>query len=381
MSTTPEGMSASQASTPLPGQPIPASGNEHIQRFPDTPVTGPQAWFGPDLARSPEQWFVELSNQQIDVLLEATRHALSRVSDLSEMRAADFPIDPIRAAVATWRQQSLHGLGFILLRGLPVAGMTPLEAGACFYGLGTHLGLAVSQNGKGHVLGHVKDLGLDYNQSDTRGYQTAERLPYHTDYADLVALFCLQTPASGGKSSLVSSVTMYNRMLELRPDLVEALRKPLYRTRWGEVSSDRPAWIEVPAFNVHQTGVMTTYVRSAVRKAQRMPEVPRLTDAQVEAMDYFDALAGDPALHLDMTFERGDIQIVNNHWLLHSRTAYQEHPEPERKRHLLRLWLACEDGPPFPLAMTKSFQGLTLHGRPNGIHVPGVSFNAPLEAC
>lgn len=348
---------------------------------PNRLMKGPQAWFGPDLAARPEEWLVELSPKHIEALLAATRYAVARGTDVSTITQADFPIEAIAEDVADWRRQCLHERGFIVLRGLPVAEMSTLEAGACFYGLGTHLGLAVSQNGKGHVLGHVKDLGLDYNLSTTRGYQTAARLPYHTDYADLVALLCLQTAATGGQSSIVSSVTMYNRMLELRPDLVDVLRQPLYRTRWGEVSSELPAWIEMPAFNVHAEGVMTTYVRSAVRKAQRIPEVPRLSDAQVEAMDLFDALACDPELHLDMSFEQGDIQIVNNHWLLHSRTAYEEHPEPERKRHLLRLWLACDDGPPFPLAMTESFQGLTLNGRPNGIHVPGVPFNAPLEAC
>ena len=125
---------------------------------------------------------------------------------------------------------------------------------------------------------------------------------------------------------------------------------------------------------------MTTYVRSAVRKAQLMPDVPRLSERQDEAMDLFDALAEDPALNFTMEFERGDMQFVNNHWILHSRTAYQDHKRPCDKRHLLRLWLACEDGPPFPLAMTESFQGLTRNGRPNGIDIPGVPFCAPLEA-
>jgi hypothetical protein len=178
----------------------------------------------------------------------------------------------------------------------------------------------------------------------------------------------------------VSSVTVYNEMRKQRPDLAEVLMQPLFRTRWGEVGSDRPPWVEVPTFNLHDTGVVTTYVRSAVRKAQLMPEVPRLRAAQVEAMDLFDSLAENPDFHLDMNFEPGDVQILNNHWILHSRTAYVDFDEPEKKRHLLRLWLTCPDGPPFPPAMTESFQGLTENGRPNGIHVPGVPFNAPLHA-
>ena len=81
-----------------------------------------------------------------------------------------------------------------------------------------------------------------------------------------------------------------------------------------------------------------------------------------------------------MTFEPGDIQLVCNHSTLHSRTAYEDYEEPERRRHLLRLWLACADGPPLPAWMTESYEGKTSNGRPNGIVVPGVPFKAPLEA-
>jgi hypothetical protein len=112
-----------------------------------------------------------------------------------------------------------------------------------------------------------------------------------------------------------------------------------------------------------------------------MPEVPRVTEVQEEAMDYFDSLAASPDFHLDITLAPGDIQIVNNHWLLHSRTAYDDHEDWSEKRHLLRLWLACPDGPPFPPGMTEQFQGLTKNGRPNGIHLPGVPFIAPLDAA
>jgi hypothetical protein len=123
--------------------------------------------------------------------------------------------------------------------------------------------------------------------------------------------------------------------------------------------------------------MFASYVRSAIMKAQAMPEVPRLTAGQIEALDHLDALAADPALHLDMVLEPGDLQWVSNHHILHSRTAYEDWPEPERRRHLLRLWLACDDGPPLPASMHERL-GLTARGRPNGICVPGVPFIAPL---
>ena len=344
-------------------------------------ISSRQAWLGRELAASPERWTYTLSPREIDALLQATTTAIANGKPLIELAASEFELGAFATGLATIREELLQGRGFYMLRGLPTATMDRLAIATCFWGIGAHLGIAVSQNGKGHVLGHVKDLGVEYHAPDARGYQTAARLPYHTDYSDLVGLACLQTARSGGASSLVSSVSVYNAMLEQRPDLVEVLRKPLYRTRWGEVGSERPPWVEVPTFNVHPDGVATTYVRSAVRKAQLMPEVPRLSDAQNEAMDLFDAIAADPALRLDMNFEVGDMQFVNNHWILHSRTAYEDDPDEAKRRHLLRLWLACADGPLFPPAMTESFQGLTTNGRPNGIHIPGVPFIAPLQAA
>lgn len=343
-------------------------------------VNGPQVWRGEDMRARESEWTYVLNQEEIREIERAIEAAIASGGDIVDMTAVDFQLPTFAPALARLRTEILRGRGFVRIRGLPVNAYTRRESAIAFWGLGAHLGLAVSQNAKGHVLGHVKDLGLNYEDSNTRGYQTAARLPYHTDYADIVGLLCLNTAQSGGMSSVVSSVTLYNEMLKRRPDLVGVLARPFCRTRWGETDPNLPPWIEVPVFNRSPEGVVTTYVRSAVRKAQRVPAVPRLTDDQTQAMDMLDSLAADPELHLDMQFEVGDIQLLNNHWLMHSRTAYQDWPEPEKKRHLLRLWLACEDGPFFPPAMTESFQGLTVNGRPNGIHLTGVPFCAPLEA-
>ena len=35
----------------------------------------------------------------------------------------------------------------------------------------------------------------------------------------------------------------------------------------------------------------------------------------------------------------GDMFFSNNRWILHNRTAFEDHLEPERRRHYVRLWL------------------------------------------
>ena len=340
-------------------------------------IEGPQAWTGREQA-SRVDWSYTLGTAdiaEIDTALDGVRDA-----DILTIDRAAFPLPGLASRLAAVKREILDGRGFFLFRGLPIARYSIAEAARIFWGLGAHWGEAVSQNGKGHVLGHVKDLGLDYADPMARGYQTSARLPFHTDSSDIVGLLCLKTSKRGGFSSIVSTTTVYNEMLARRPDLAAVLTDPLYRTRWGEVPEGRKAYYGTAPFNLTDGRLICTYVRSAVRKAQLMDAVPRLMPAQVEAMDLFDELANDPDLHLDMELAPGDMQFVCNHAIAHSRTAYEDHPEPEKRRHLLRLWLACADGPELPPAYTGEHQGMTASGRPDGIKVPGVPLVAPLEA-
>ena len=343
-----------------------------------TPVSGPAAWYGADMAKRPDSWTHHLTDGHRAELAAAVARVRDR--DILSITEAEFPLPTLGPLLAAIRHETLHGRGFALIRGVPVADYSDREAAVAFWGIGTHLGEAVSQNGKGHVLGHVQDLGYDYSSPQARGYQTSARLPYHTDSSDLVCLLSLQTAKSGGLSSIVSSVTVFNEMLRSDPDLVRLLMRPVYRTRWGEIPEGKKPYSEIPVFNPFKGNVISTYVRSAIRKGQLLDGVPKLTPKHERAFDRIDELANSEALHLDMEFARGDIQILNNHQIMHSRTAYSDHDDLAIRRHLLRLWLACADGPDLPPAMTSAYQGMTESGRPNGIKVPGVPLNAPLTA-
>lgn len=240
-------------------------------------ISGPQVWHGPELADRTDEWTYELTADDVEALTAGTDAARATGKDILDIVADDFPLGSFGPKLMAFREEMLRGRGFKLLRGLPIEDKSIEDIALMYWGIGAHLGYAVSQNAKGHVLGHVKDLGHDYADPMARGYQTSARLPYHTDYSDLVGLLCLKTAQSGGLSSIVSSSALYNHMITECPALAEALMQPFYRTRWGEVGADRPAWVEVPAFNPFDGGVSTSYVRSAVRKAQLMPEVPRVT--------------------------------------------------------------------------------------------------------
>ena len=339
-----------------------------------------QAWYGPDMARRTD-WTYHLTPKEIDELDRAVQSVESAGIELLDLRREHFPLDDLALTLAKLRRDMLHGRGFFLARGVPVHRYDAKQAAIAFFGMGHYLGEPVSQNGKGHILGHVKNLGMDFKDPETRGYQTSARLAYHTDYSDVVGLLCLKTSKSGGASSLVSSTTLWNELVRRRPDFAAALAKPLHYTRWGEIPAGKQRYSEVPVFSPcagRMIGFLNT--RMTIMKAQAFPEVPRITPLQVEALDFLDDLENDPEIHMDMRFEPGDMQFVCNHSILHSRTAYEDWQDEERRRHLLRPWLACEDGPELPHFMANDFQGRTASGRPDGIHTPGVPFKAPLEA-
>ncbi|MGE0152415.1 MAG: TauD/TfdA family dioxygenase [Reyranellaceae bacterium] len=341
--------------------------------------TGPAAWYGPELAPR-QDWIVPLTAADIGEIEAAMAPLLARNVDIASVAAADFPLPGLGGKLAEVSRELLHGRGFAVLRGLPVQRYDRRQAALAFFGLGAHLGRARSQNAKGHVLGHVQDLGLDVKDPNVRIYQTHERQTFHTDSCDIVGLLCLKTAQSGGLSALVSSTTIFNEMRRRRPDLLRLLFQPIATDRRGEVPAGMKPYFEIPVFSWHQGYLTAIYQRQYINSAQRFPEAPRLTPLHVEALDMFDALADDPALNLHTEFEPGDVQLVHNHTLLHDRTAFVDWPEPEQKRHLLRLWLAAPGARPLPPVFAQRYGKVDIGDR-GGIILPSTaSLNAPLEA-
>jgi hypothetical protein len=201
------------------------------------------------------------------------------------------------------------------------------------------------------MVGHVRAQGRDWKEDgNARGYQTRQHLPFHTDKADQVWLLCLHHAKSGGLSCIASSVAIHDEILRTRPDLLELLYQPFCIDHRGEEFEGGRPYYEIPIFGMHRDKLHARYGNNYIHSAQRHPGVPRLTDAQLESIDLFNQIATSDEFRLDMEFRQGDIQMLNNRWVVHSRTDYEDFPEDERRRHLLRLLLLTEpeaDRPPF----------------------------------
>jgi hypothetical protein len=172
---------------------------------------------------------------------------------------------------------------------------------------------------------------------------------------------------------------MFNEMRQRRPDLARVLFQRIETDRRGEVPAGQKPFFCIPVFNWYAGLLSTVYQRSYIESARRFPEVAPLNAEQIEGLDLFDGLANDPALHFRMELQAGDIQLVHNHTLLHDRTAFEDWPEPERKRHLLRLWLAPPKARPLPPIFAERF-GSVVPGERGGIVLPGTPGTLPWEA-
>ena len=334
---------------------------------PGAPAVDPAAWDAADMLNT-DEWIYTLSDGEINDLMDAVTAADAKGIPIKDFTRENFPLPVFGAVLRDIYGELTEGRGFILIRGLPVADITRAQAGAAFYGMGTYLGRAVSQNPMGHVLGHVKDMGKDYDDPMARGYQTAAQMAFHSDQCDYVGLLCLQPSKSGGQSLIVSSTTCYNEMCKRRPDLAKALSKDFYFTKHGEVATGEEPWYRMPIFAFHDGYLSIRGAGAHVRKAQGLPDVPPFTDADKEALKLFQDLANE--LAMPMEFQQGDIQLLHNHVMLHTRTAFEDFPEPDRKRHLMRLWLTDPAGRPTPPGFRENI---------SGIEVDGTVLTAPLD--
>lgn len=344
-----------------------------------SPLQHPTAWQGKTLARQKTRWHYTLSPAEITELERATENFLKHSNyDLTQVSPAVFPLPLLTEKLQALRQQLINGLGFQLWSGLPIHHYTPEETTTLFCGLGSHLGTACSQNAQGHLLGHVQDTSANAKDSNVRIYQTAERQTFHTDSADVVGLLCLNEAKSGGDSMLVSTISLYNAMAQECPELLAELFKPVATDRRGEVPEGELPYFEIPVLNWFEGQLTGMYQRQYIESAPRHPGVPELSARYIAALDAFDHFANDPALHLTMRLQSGDMQFVHNHSLLHDRTGFTDYPEVERRRHLLRLWLSVPGDRALPEVFAQRFGSVAI-GQRGGIKTAGTRLCVPIQ--
>eukprot|EP01100_Stratorugosa_tubuloviscum_P011825 TRINITY_DN536_c0_g1_i1.p1 TRINITY_DN536_c0_g1~~TRINITY_DN536_c0_g1_i1.p1 ORF type:complete len:405 (-),score=201.98 TRINITY_DN536_c0_g1_i1:42-1256(-) len=336
-------------------------------------IEGPTAWFGQDFEQNEHKWIYHLTQNDINELKFAVQYFINNnfeLKKLTEPNAKDlFPLKNFGQFLQSSKSNQLvNGPGIWLLRGFPITQYNAIERSVLFLGIGAHIGQPVSQNAKGHLLGHVKDIGHDPAHPDTRIYATNQRQWFHSDECDVVGLLCIQVSEQGGESSVVSSHTIYNHLAETRPDLLAILCSQFFRDRKNEIPAGKLAYFASPVYYNYSNRIISFFDRNFLIRSHRLQGVKPLSVQQWEALDALEHFANHFALK--MILQPGDMQFVHNHSIFHAREQYTD--SDQKRRHLLRLWISISDHWEMPQELRDELR--------TGVLLSGINPCVPLEA-
>lgn len=305
-------------------------------------------WTVSDLQQKPD-WVFEISDASRPHLARITKAAFDPDRPLLDYRREDFDLGPAASTIALAMREALHGRGLALVKGLPRDGMTEREFELLNWAIGLHAGVARPQGRATQYLAAVRNVGTDYRSSSGRGFSSNARLDFHADGADLATLGCYNKAKSGGQSMISSGLTALAILRRERPDLAEtAATEPFYFSRQNEEAPDEPAYYGQPLFDTADGRTFSKWNRNRVQSAQKIEGVPELSARQRETMEALDEILQRPGVMFTMYVEPGDLQIMNNNVVLHSRTEFVDFEEPEKQRLLCRLWLSPPDAVRLP---------------------------------
>ncbi len=323
------------------------------------PFTGPSVWTGIDLSAD-QSWRRPWSSAELAEIDAALDHAKQSKVGWLALTRKHFPLNAVADKLTKVAEELENGRGFVLLSGLPVERYSENDRRLIWMGIGHWLGTPVSQDNTGQMMRDIQaepgDLGAKHDRmqaadggeflsSKARTYSNA-LLRYHTDRTDVVGLLMARESASGGESWIAGTAAIHNTILQRRPDLLELLYQPIYRSRLGEEVGGGDDIYPLPVFGVADGKLTSHYSRTYVEAAQLVPTTPRMSDAQWEALDMLAAVAEE--LAFGMKLAPGDMQFINSHITYHARSAFQDDAASGRARLLHRLWLTMPNSRPLP---------------------------------
>jgi hypothetical protein len=306
------------------------------------PTLTPQGWTAATVGPV-ESWYRPLPAgclQLIDQTIQRLRREPRPTTNVSCSPAERSACAGELAAVL---QDLEQGRGFVILEGIPAGRYTSPEMQVLYWLVGQALAEPTEQNVQGTLLYDVRDTGQDLSQG-ARFSVTSYESSFHTDNSfgetvvDYVGLLCLQTATSGGVNQLVNGHTVYQELRDHHPDALAILCQPFHVDRRGGVRPGQAPTIQFPVIEGQGAGLLFRYLRYWIEAGHQKAGVP-LTASQVAALDTLDAVMRRRELWAEFALQPGQILWINNRWLLHNRTAFVDHPQPEQRRHLVRLWL------------------------------------------
>ncbi|WOF73422.1 TauD/TfdA family dioxygenase [Parvibaculaceae bacterium PLY_AMNH_Bact1] len=305
------------------------------------PVLGKRAWTRADLDAD-DGWNLVLGATEIDELEKCARSLPDDLSVWVQMSRDDVQAPQLSAKLQCASNEIEDGFGFAKISGLDISAYDLDMLHRTYWIIAVLLGNVITQNAKGELIGYVTDkiAGAPRGDND-RGYTSSDELRFHCDGGEVSALFCVRQAPTGGVNSIVSLLSVYNDILEKHPEHLESLYRgfPIYMrkegndTRLGKVQERR-----IPSIS-EKDGRITAWVNLKLAElASSLSDSP-FSDSDMAALRIIEEVAEQDTLKFDFRLGPGELMIVNNLSLMHKRSAFQDDPDPAKKRLLLRLWL------------------------------------------
>lgn len=307
-------------------------------------INEPSAWRGSDLKNDnsrTQNWIRHFTAEELSEIDQALQQLQQKGGDPTLHGPGVFPLQKLATVLEDVLHELENGRGFILLRGLPIEQYSLEQLKNLYAGLGAYLGKLITQNRQGDRIGSVTYRGSDYRKPTARGYQSRNEIRPHCDSSDYVSLLCVRPAKSGGSSMIVSATAIYNEILQHHPQYLPILCRGFRYNLSGKGvtgSMEELTNNTVPVFSYYQGRLSCRFNQKQIEDGAQLQGKP-LTTLEQEAIDCVARLAVSSELRFDMEFHPGDIQLLNNHCILHARGDFEDYPEPERHRLLLRLWI------------------------------------------
>ena len=313
-------------------------------------IAGSGAWSRNSFVQS-NNWSYCLNPVILNEIDNAVQEVRRNAKTLHNVMEKSFFISSFKEAAIKVLQELKTGCGFVVLQGLPAEKYTDDEICMVYWSLSHFLGIRLVQNLQEDRLYSVFDKG--YSQDDlasksgVRGTQTRAPLDLHTDSAplfrnqslDVVAKFFVRPAQNGGDSLLISAQALHNIILEKFPKLLERLYQPYYFDRRAELQpGESPITLLAPIFS-YQDYLRIRYSKIRILKGYEAEGLP-IDSSVTESIEMLESVIQQNHLIMNLQLNRGEMLLVNNHFVLHGRTAFEDDLHPEKKRHLMRIWLS-----------------------------------------
>jgi len=310
---------------------------------PPESVASNAIWTAGELASRPE-WSHRLDDGERGELVQLLDSPCGK--EIEQLDRADLPLPRLALRLQAIQRQLEEGAGAIRIQGFPCEGLDQRQARLLYWAVSIHLGTPVSQSPAGERIFSVRDARFGPTDPRSRGPNTSKKLSFHTDRADVVGFLCLQQAREGGENEVASAPAVYNRIRAERPDLLAVLMQPFHYLRHSVDHGNENPWCRQPVFSFTEGHFACCFLRVLIERAAKDERLPDLTPEQTEALDLVESIAGEPEMFLRFRQEPGDLLYLNNWVVLHRRTAFVDHEELERRRHILRLWLSMPNSRP-----------------------------------